>query len=223
MNARRCCFFLFFCIFALVGCASAPYKTSVQLEPQPGTTGASPQELDFAYNTAVSTGLDLGYRVVSSSAEERSASLNRLRSSDLVSETLEVSVESKEQTGVVNITYRSPKPLEETSVKEFTDRFMTKLKAKQAPPAAAPSPAPRKPRTDGDAKPPAAESKKTNHVILLKNGNVRAEPNMTGKILTTLKKGQVVDKLSESGDWYEVELPKGGKGWIAKRLVKEVE
>ena len=218
-----CIFFA--CVTILIGCASSPKKTTLQLSPEPGTSSLSQQELDYAYNTAVSTGLDMGYRVVSSSVEQRAVTLNRFRSADSVFETMEVSIESKGDTATVNITYKGPKPVEEETVKEFTDRFMTKLKAKPAVQAGGVA-APESPQARGktEKKPSGVETGKGTHLILLKNGNIRMEPSTNAKIITTLKKGQVINKLNGSGDWYEIELPRGGgKGWIAKSLVKEVE
>ena len=81
------CFFFCLCTVLLFACASAPYRTSLQLNPEAGRLSLSPQDLDDAYNAAIATGVDLGYRVVSSSKEQRMVSLNRLRSTDLVSET----------------------------------------------------------------------------------------------------------------------------------------
>ncbi len=207
----------------VLGCASAPYRTTLQLTPEPGKSSLSQQDLDYAYNTTISTGLDLGYRVVSSSTERRMVTLERLRSADNVSETLEVIVESKDQTGDVNIAYRSSKPVEDATVREFTDRFLAKLRMRRSIQAVAPASAkPGNVRIE-PARPLTPEKPKETHLILLKNGNIRTEPSMKGKVIMTLKKGEKVIKLDESGDWYDVGLPSGGTGWISKRLVREVE
>jgi uncharacterized protein YgiM (DUF1202 family) len=58
---------------------------------------------------------------------------------------------------------------------------------------------------------------------LLKKSHIRTEPSMKGKVITTLRKGETVIKLDESGDWFNVQLPSGGTGWISKCLVKKVE
>ena len=212
------------CAVLLFSCASAPYRTSLQLNPEPGKLSFSQQDLDYAYNTAVSTGLDLGYRVVSSSVAQRMVTLNRLRSADMVSETMEVSVDSKGPVGNVGIVYQSPKPLEDVTVKEFTDRFLAKLRAR--PSAQAVTPAPSRPgsvRVQPETRPSSGEQPGETHLILLKNGNIRTEPSTKGKVIRTLRKGEKVIKLDESGDWFNVGLPSGGTGWISRRLVKEVE
>ncbi|HME45009.1 MAG TPA: SH3 domain-containing protein [Syntrophorhabdales bacterium] len=214
-------FLFFLCTLLLFSCASAPYRTSVQLSPEPGKLALSQQDLDYAYNTAVSTGVDLGYRVVSSSVAQRMVTLNRLRSTDLVSETMEVSVESKGPAGDVNIVYQSPKPLEDITVKEFTDRFLAKLKARPSVQPA--SSAPGKVRVEPETSSFTGEQQGETHLILLKNSNIRTEPSRKGAVITTLRKGEKVIKLDESGDWFDVRLPSGGTGWISKRLVKEVK
>lgn len=215
-----------FALWALLlfNCASAPYRTSLQLNPEPGKLSLTQQDLDYAYNTAVSTGVDLGYRVVSSSVEQRIVTLNRLRSADLVSETMEVSIESKGPVGNVSIVYQSPKPLEDVTVKEFTDRFLAKLRARPSVQPVGPAfSGPGSVRVEPGTRPLGAEQQGETHLILLKNSNIRTEPSLKGKVITTLRKGEKVIKLDESGDWFDVGLPSGGTGWISKRLVKEVE
>ena len=224
VRALSLCFLFFMCSVILPGCASAPYRTTLQLIPESGKSSLSQQDLDYAYNTAISTGLDLGYKVTSSSTERRMVTLGRVRGSDNVSETMEVIVESKDQTGDLNIAYRSSKPVEDGAVREFTDRFIAKLRTRPSIQAVAPAPAkPGNVRIEPETKPLTPEKPKETHLILLKNSNIRTEPGMKGKVIMTLKKGEKVIKIDESGDWYDVGLPSGGTGWISRRLVKEVE
>lgn len=214
----------FLCALILFGCASAPYKTSLQLNPEPGKLSLTQQDLDNTYNAAVSTGVDLGYRVTSSSREQRSVTLNRLRSTDLVSETIMVGVESKGPVAEIRIVYQSPKPLADATVKEFTDRFLAKLGARPSSQPGAPAPS-RSGAVRGkpEAEPMTVELRGEMHLILLKNSNIRTEPSINGKVITTLRKGGVVVKIDESGDWFNVRLSSGRTGWVSKRLVKEVE
>jgi hypothetical protein len=218
--------FLFVCAVILFGCASAPYKTSLQLNPEPGKLFLNQEDLDYTYDAAVSTGLDLGYRVSSSAREQRIVTLNRLRSSDLVSETMVVGVESKGPSAEVSIVYESPKPLADTTVTEFTDRFLAKLKVRPSVQAVAPAPAPPRPgavRLEPETRPMASELPRETHLILLKKSNIRTDPGTKSKIITTLRKGEKVVKIDESGDWFNVRVPSGETGWIFKRLVKEAE
>jgi uncharacterized protein YgiM (DUF1202 family) len=53
--------------------------------------------------------------------------------------------------------------------------------------------------------------------------NVRSEPNVKSKVITTLKKGQKVEKLDQLENWCNIKLLSGEKGWIHKDLVKETE
>ncbi len=221
--------FFFLCAIVLFGCASAPQKTTIQLNPEPGKLSLGQQDLDNAYNAAVSTGLDLGYRVSSSSREQRIVTLNRLRSTDLVSETMVVGVEGKGPAAEVSIVYESPKPQADTSVKEFTDRFLAKLKVRPSmqPVAPAPSAPPSKPgavRVEPmEPGPTAVEQPGETRLILLKNSNIRTEPSTKSKVIVTLKKGERVVKIEESGNWVNVRLPSGETGWVFKPLVKEAD
>lgn len=218
-------FLLVLCAVMVTACAAAPYKTSMQLNPEPGKATLGPQELDQAFEAAVATGLDLGYKVVSSSREQRVVTLNRFRMADMVSETLNVDIENKGATADVTIVYESPKPLAEATVKEFTDRFHAKLSAGQ----------PAKPLTPvtGSAPPGAVRTEPVpttagdkpaeTNLILLKNSNIRTEPNTKSKIIATLRKGEKVVKIDESGKWFNVRLPTGETGWVLKTLVKEAD
>ncbi len=226
MRGKLCCFFFCLCAVLLFACASAPYRTSLQLNPEAGRLSLGAQDLDDAYNTAIATGSDLGYRVVSSSKEQRMVTLNRLRSTDLVSETMEVSVESKGSSADVSIVYQSPKPLEDVTVKEFTDRFLAKLKAQPSAVATAPASAPLRhgsTRVEPDTGPVKGDQPGETWLILLKNGNIRSEPTTKSMIVTTLRRGEKVVKIDESAGWFNVRLPSGETGWVSKRLVKETE
>ena len=225
---RVLCFFLFaLCSVLLCACASAPYRTSLQLNPEAGRLSLSPQDLNDAYNTAIATGTDLGYRVVSSSAQQRMVTLNRLRTTDLVSETLEVSVESKGPSADVTIVYQSPRPLEDVTVKEFTDRFLAKLKARASSAGTGVS-APAHPQAESggvqaEAGPASSAQPREMYLTLLKNSNIRSEPSIKSKIVATLRRGEKVTKIGESNGWFNVRLPSGETGWVSKRLARVTE
>jgi hypothetical protein len=222
-----CWFFFLLCGGLLFACASAPYRTDLQLNPEAGKPSLNSQDLDDRYNTAIATGLDLGYRVVSSSAEQRMVTLNRLRSTDLVSETLEVSVESKGPAANVSIAYQGPKPLQDSTVREFTDRFLAKLKAEpSAGGATVPASAPPRngpARVESDTKPASGDQTRETYLILIKNSNIRSDPSTKSRIVTTLPRGEEVIKIDESDGWFNVRLPSGETGWVFKRLVKEIK
>jgi len=219
--------FLFvLCAVMVTACASAPYKTSMQLNPEPGKATLGPQELDQAFNAAVAAGLDLGYKVVSSSKEQRVVSLNRFRMADMVSETLNVDIENKGATADVTIVYESPKPLAEATVKEFTDRFHARLSAGQPARPMAPVAVPSAPgalRAEPGPVNAGGDKPGEANLILLKNSNIRTEPTTKSKIIVTLRKGDKVVKIDESGKWFNVRLPTGETGWVLKSLVKEAD
>ena len=215
--------FLFaLCAATLFACATAPHKTSLQLDPDPGKLTLGQQDLDHAFNTAVATGLDLGYRVVSSSKEQRVVSLNRFRMADMVSETMNVDIESKGATADVNIVYESPRPLADAAVKEFTDRFLARLRTRPSAPGPVPS-APGMLRVEPGSRDASSDKAGETYLILLKNSNIRTEPTTKSKIMTTLRKGEKVMKIDESGKWFNVRLPSGETGWVLKSLAKEAE
>ncbi len=218
-------FLLVLCAAMVSACASAPYKTSMQLNPEPGKVALGPQELDQAFEAAIATGLDLGYKVVSSSKEQRVVTLNRFRMADMVSETLNVGIENKGATADVNIVYESPKPLAEATVKEFTDRFHARLSARQPARPLAPVGGLSAPGALRAEPAPATAGEKPGEatLILLKNSNIRTEPTTRSKIIVTLRKGEKVVKIDQSGNWFNVRLPSGETGWVLKTLVKEAD
>jgi len=60
-------------------------------------------------------------------------------------------------------------------------------------------------------------------LITIKNSNIRAEPSIKSKIITTIKKGTKIEKIRESPDWFEVRLPSGKIGHVYKPLVNEIK
>jgi len=46
--------------------------------------------------------------------------------------------------------------------------------------------------------------------------NVRAKPSSQGEILGYLENGDMMPFMSESGDWYQIEIEEGLSGWISK-------
>jgi len=73
---------------------------------------------------------------------------------------------------------------------------------------------------------PTSKAQKTEkptgtYLITIKDGcNVRSKPNGKSKIMATLKKGQILQKIDQLENWYNIILPSEEKGWIHKDLVK---
>ena len=59
------------------------------------------------------------------------------------------------------------------------------------------------------------------HLIITAKTNLRVEPGSKGKIITRLKKGEKVIRLSISGSWCNVELSDHTTGWVLKKHTKE--
>jgi hypothetical protein len=74
-----------------------------------------------------------------------------------------------------------------------------------------------------ESKPIVVEKPPTSFLVLTKGGNIRSEPSAKSKIITTLKKGDKVEKLDKSGNWFKIKLASGDTGWVFKDLVKEAE
>lgn len=98
----------------------------------------------------------------------------------------------------------------ETSIKEGQP---TAIPSSPPPPTPKPEPKPQSTISKKPEKPPAI------YLITIKNSNVRTEPTTKSQIITTIKKGTKVEKISESADWFEVRLPSGETGHIYKPLV----
>jgi hypothetical protein len=60
-------------------------------------------------------------------------------------------------------------------------------------------------------------------LVVIKTANVRAEAKGKSKIITTLKKGEKVENLGNSGNWLNVKISSGLTGWVFKDLVREAE
>jgi uncharacterized protein YgiM (DUF1202 family) len=76
---------------------------------------------------------------------------------------------------------------------------------------------------------PAPETLKTEkpavtYLITTKNGcNIRSEPKEKSKRITTLNRGEKLQKIGQLENWYNIILPSGKKGWIYKDLVKNAD
>jgi uncharacterized protein YgiM (DUF1202 family) len=121
-----------------------------------------------------------------------------------------------------------PKPAEAPPVASKPEAPLTPSTApavsapKQAPSPGTPTAPPTEPKKE-EVKPAPPPAPTEVYVITLKNANVRKETNPKSKIITTLKKGTKVEKIGQSGNWVNVQLPSGESGHIFHELVKEVE
>ena len=63
------------------------------------------------------------------------------------------------------------------------------------------------------------DSSTTMVVVEMRQGstlNVRAKPSTQGEILGYLENGDMMPFMSESGDWYQIEIEEGLSGWVSK-------
>ena len=143
-----------------------------------------------------------------------------------------------------------PLPVEKIAdeyAKEFEEKLQQKTAppSKEIPPVAVPSkaetaPSPMSKGTPGEAsstleplvaktlpgikaEPTAPAKPPVRYLVITKTANLRAEGDIKSKVLAILKKGEKVEKLEESGNWFKVELSSGKTGWVSKSLVKETD
>jgi len=50
--------------------------------------------------------------------------------------------------------------------------------------------------------------------------NIRSGPGVKNKVITTVKEGDGLEFLGQSGSWLNVKLSNGMEGWIYKKLVR---
>ncbi len=83
------------------------------------------------------------------------------------------------------------------------------------PAAAAPAPAPSAPPA------PATPQAEENTVEVMGSSvNIRSGPGTNYGIIGSVKRGERLVLLGESGNWFQVRMPDGKEGWIFNRLVK---
>ena len=48
--------------------------------------------------------------------------------------------------------------------------------------------------------------------------NVRSRPSSSSSVMGSLKSGDMRPLMQESGDWYQIEMPDGSKGWVSSKF-----
>ena len=79
------------------------------------------------------------------------------------------------------------------------------------------------PKTAQATDTPKATEKPATQLVVIKECNIRSEPTMDCKVLAIAKKGEKLQKIGISGNWFNIKLASGGSGWVYKDLVKEVK
>ncbi len=103
-------------------------------------------------------------------------------------------------------------PTVEPLVKNLVTSFPLTVTTQQANPSG-----------DKQADEPKMSSTPATLLVILKTANVRSEPTTKAKTISTLKAGQRVSKIGESGSWLNIQLSSGECGWVSRTLVKETE
>jgi len=81
-------------------------------------------------------------------------------------------------------------------------------------PVSAPAPQKVEPAPESVTPPPLMVS------VIASVVNVRSGPGMKNKVITTVRKGDELELLDETGSWCNVRLSNGVEGWIYKKLVR---
>lgn len=71
--------------------------------------------------------------------------------------------------------------------------------------------------------PEGSEKPILTYLLTIKNSNIRSAPTIKSQIIATIERGTQIEKIGESGDWFEVRLPSGETGHIYKPLVVVIQ
>lgn len=59
------------------------------------------------------------------------------------------------------------------------------------------------------------------YLYITRDAKMRKDPKNLSKIIVTLKKGELVEKISDSKNWIQVKSASGKTGWVLKKFVFE--
>lgn len=59
------------------------------------------------------------------------------------------------------------------------------------------------------------------YLYITKDAKMRKDPKPMSKVIATLKKGELVEKVSVSKNWIQVKSASGKTGWVLKKFVFE--
>jgi len=59
------------------------------------------------------------------------------------------------------------------------------------------------------------------YLYITRDAKMRKDPKYSGKVIVTLKKGELVEKISVSKNWIQVKSASGMTGWVLKKFVFE--
>jgi len=128
------------------------------------------------------------------------------------------SIDPEDQTGE-----RETAPVEEAPAASTDDEKAAISQEKVSETVAALMPTPPTPGATAQAIEEAEETMASSDsmvVVKMREGstlNVRSEPSTQGEILGYLENGDMMPFMSESGDWYQIEIEEGQSGWISKK------
>ena len=118
---------------------------------------------------------------------------------------------AEEETQKILISAIAEKFLEDSGKADVITKETSKEDQISAPPKSTPPSIPKE--KEPEPAPPVV------YLITIKNSNIRTKPTTKSQIITTIKKGTKIEKISESADWFEVRLPSGKTGHVYKPLV----
>lgn len=224
-------------LFGFMGCGPASQdqtilKARVQIPPDPKQPRLENQQMEDIFNKALSTGIQLGYRVIYANPEQGVLSLAKVVSPEHVPITLNVEIQKEaERVAYAEIIFQCPRMMDDSQLNDFKNALSAKFKKKKDEPPlkaeAAPLPAAQADKAPTKIEPAKVEPRTppekppTVLAIVSKNARVRVEPNTASKIIIIFQNPTKVQKLGQSGDWVKVKLASGEIGWVYKNLVRE--
>jgi uncharacterized protein YgiM (DUF1202 family) len=117
-------------------------------------------------------------------------------------------------------------PVEETPApeekKEISQKTLSETVAALVPSPPQPKAMEEAPAETVDSSGPTTQPESSSKmvVIQMRQGatlNVRAKPSSRGEILGYLENDDMMPFMSESGDWYQIEIEEGLSGWVSKK------
>jgi hypothetical protein len=119
-------------LLGIVSCGPALYHSTLKFELAPGQTRLEEKDFKKIFDSALSTGMELGYRVTSSNMEQGIISFTREVGWDHVPVNINVKIRKEnEESAYVDMTMQSPRPLSNSDLIEFQNKLLPKLEQKE--------------------------------------------------------------------------------------------
>ena len=112
-----------------ISCGPSLHQARIQMSPGPGQIQFTEKDYQEMFDNAVATGVEMGYKPVSSSKEKGIISFTKNvgKDKDPINFTIQVQKQN-EKIVYIYADMQSPAPLSDLTLKEFREGFMAKWK-----------------------------------------------------------------------------------------------